>query len=123
MGNALARGSRADVRRNHSNPTSRASVGSTEGAHCTSGRAPSRRWPGSQGGASEVVPSLNGNPKGAPPRAAPHAHDEVRRDRAAAARHAGRKGCGTCARVSARGRSADELEPSWAHWLPQQPTQ
>jgi hypothetical protein len=31
-------------------------------------------------------------------------------------------GRGSCARVSASAQSADEYEPSWAHWLPQQPT-
>ena len=81
------------------------------------------RWPGSQGGASKVVPSPNGAPKRALPRAAPHAHEGVRQHRLIAARHARRAGCGSCARVSARAQSAHEYEPSWAHWLPQQPTQ
>ena len=70
-----------------------------------------------------MVPSPNGAPKRTLPHAAPHAHDEVRRERAVAARRVGRLGCGSCACVSARARSADEYEPSWAHWLPQQPTQ
>jgi hypothetical protein len=70
-----------------------------------------------------MVPSPNGAPKRTLLHAAPHAHDEVRRERAVAARRAGRLGCGACACVSARARSADEYEPSWAHWLPQQPTQ
>jgi hypothetical protein len=72
---------------------------------------------------SEEVPSRHGTPKGVPPRAAPLAHEGVRRHRAAADRRARRAGRGSCARVSARAQSADEYEPSWAHWLPQQPTQ
>ena len=70
-----------------------------------------------------MVPSPNGAPKRALPRVAPHAPKGVRHQRAAAARRARRAGCGSCARVSARAQSADEYEPSWAHWLPQQPTQ
>ena len=70
-----------------------------------------------------MVHSPNGAPKRTLPHAAPHTHDEVRPERAVAARRAGRLGCGSCACVSARARSADEYEPSWAHWLPQQPTQ
>ena len=70
-----------------------------------------------------MVPSLNGSPKRALPRAAPHAHEGLRRHRLIAARRARRAGRGSCARVSARAQSADEYEPSWAHWLPQQPTQ
>ena len=70
-----------------------------------------------------MVPSPNGAPKRALPHAAARAHEGLRRDRAVAARRARRAGCGSCARVSARAQSADEYEPSWAHWLPQQPTQ
>ena len=40
-----------------------------------------------------MVPSPNGAPKRALPRDAPHAHEEVRLDRAVAARRAGREGC------------------------------
>ena len=72
-----------------------------------------------------MVPSPNGAPKRALPRGyphAPHAHEGVRRHRLIAARRARRAGRGSCARVSARAQSADEYEPSWAHWLPQQPT-
>ena len=53
---------------------------------------------------------------------APHAHEGVRQHRLIAARRARRAGRGSCARVSASAQSADEYEPSWAHWLPQQPT-
>ena len=70
-----------------------------------------------------MVPSPNGAPKRALPRAAPNAHEGMRHYRAAADRCARRAGRGSCARVSARAQSADEYEPSWAHWLPQQPTQ
>jgi len=70
-----------------------------------------------------MVPSLNGTPKRELPCAAACAREEVRVDRKIPARHASRASCGSCARVSARAQSADEFEPSWAHWLPQQPTQ
>jgi hypothetical protein len=70
-----------------------------------------------------VVPSLNGAPKRTLPCAAACAREEVRVDRKIPARRARRAGCGSCARVSARAQSAHEYEPSWAHWLPQQPTQ
>ena len=82
-------------------------------------------WPESQGGASKVVPSPNGAPKRALPRAAPHAPTLTRAcdgNRLIAARRTRRAGRGSCARVSVRAQSADEYEPSWAHWLPQQPT-
>ena len=111
------------TRRDHSKTTALATVLSKEHANYTSGRAPSRRWPRRQGGASEVVPTLNGAPKRALPRAAPHAHEGLRRHRLIAARRARRAGRGSCARVSVRAQSADEYEPSWAHRLPQQPTQ
>jgi hypothetical protein len=70
-----------------------------------------------------MVPSLNGAPKRTLPCAAACAREEVRVDRKIPARRARRAGCGSCARVSARAQSAHEYEPSWAHWLPQQPTQ
>ena len=111
--------------RDHSKSTALDTVASTERANYLSGRAPSWRWPGSQVGASEVVPSPNGAPKRALPRGyphAPHAHEGVRRHRLIAARRTRRAGRGSCARVSVRAQSADEYEPSWAHWLPQQPT-
>ena len=113
------------TRRNHSKTTALATVASTEHANYTSGRALSRRWPGSRWGASEVVPSPNGAPKRALPRAAPHAPTLTRAcdgNRLIAARRTRRAGRGSCARVSVRAQSADEYEPSWAHWLPQQPT-
>ena len=59
---------------NHYKPSAFATVTSTERARYMRGRALMSRWPGSQGGASEVVTSLNYAPRGAPPRAAPHAH-------------------------------------------------
>jgi hypothetical protein len=111
------------TRRNHSKPTALATVAPTERTNYMGGRTPSRRWPGSQGGVSEEVPSRLGTPKRVPPRAAPLAHEGVRRHRAAADRRARRARRGSCARVSARAQSADEYEPSWAHRLPQQPTQ
>jgi hypothetical protein len=70
-----------------------------------------------------VVPILNGTPERALPRAALLAHEGVRRHRPIEARNARRAVRGSCARVSVRAQSADEYEPSWAHWLPQQPTQ
>ena len=70
-----------------------------------------------------MVPSPNGAPKRAPLHATARARKGPRRDRVIAARRARRAGYGSCAGVSARAQSADEYEPSWAHWLPQQPTQ
>ena len=70
-----------------------------------------------------MVPSPNGAPKRAPLHATARARKGPRRDRVIAARRARRAGCGSCAGVSARAQSADEYELSWAHWLPQQPTQ
>ena len=70
-----------------------------------------------------MVPSPNGAPKRAPLHATARACKGPRRDRVIAARRARRADCGSCAGVSARGQSADEYEPSRAHWLPQQPTQ
>ena len=55
-----------------------------------------------------MVPSPNGATKRAPPHAAARDRDEVRLDRAIAARRAERAGCGSCARVSAIAQSADE---------------
>jgi hypothetical protein len=111
------------TRRDHSKSTALSTLVSTEREHYTGGRAPSRRWSESQGGASEPVPSPNGAPKRAPLHATARARNGPRRDRTLAARRARRAGCGSCARVSARAQSADEYEPSRAHWLPQQPTQ
>ena len=112
--------------RDHSKSTALDTVLSTEHANYTSGRALSRRWPESRWGASEVVPSPNGAPKRALPRGYPHAPTLTRAcdgNRLIAARRTRRAGRGSCARVSVRAQSADEYEPSWAHWLPQQPTQ
>jgi hypothetical protein len=58
-----------------------------------------------------------------PVHATARARKGPRRNRVIAVRRARRAGCGSCAGVSARAQSADEYEPSWAHWLPQQPTQ
>ena len=67
----IAREGPQPTRRHHSKTISLTTVAYTERANYTSGRAPSMRWPGSQGGASKVVPSPNGAPKRALPCALP----------------------------------------------------
>jgi hypothetical protein len=54
-----------------------------------------------------MVPSLNGTPKRELPCAAACAREVVQLDRKIAARHVSRANCGSCARVSARARSAE----------------